>query len=97
MANKSVLVKGYPAHELGGKDYKLKVGDKVVSNFHQNGYLPKLVRKITRIEPDNGCESGARAWADGGEGCPHCSRIEEPINGVDAAWFVPVKLLERKR
>lgn len=74
----------------------LKVGDRVISEFDYDSRT--VVRRLTRIEPDRGCGSGYRAWADAGEPCPHCKRcFADLVEGVDAAWFRLVEEVGRKR
>lgn len=75
---------------LNDKPHKLKIGDKITSEFYKN--KKTVIRTITFIEKDSGTGSGYRASADGGEECKCCKHIpSKNIERVDAAWFIPIK------
>jgi hypothetical protein len=74
---------------------KMKVGDLVVSDYCWSD--KNVIRKITRICKVAKGETGSnyRASADDGGVCPTCKRpLGKAIEGVDAAWFIPVKSKE---
>lgn len=57
-----------------------------------------VVRRITKIEQSEKHGSGYCASADAGEPCPCCYRLfSRTIADVDAAWFIPNVVNERKR
>ena len=61
----------------------------------------KVVRTVTRLVPDDTCDSGWRAIADGGDPCPMCGQLPGKNIcghhewGVDAGWFGLVEEAER--
>lgn len=70
------------------KTAPFKVGDYVTTDY--GSCEKKVVRQITKIEPDLGCGSGFKAWADGGKLCEHCGctpAAPTPRSGIDSAWF----------
>ena len=68
---------------------KLKIGDLVTTGYR--GDEKDVVRKITLVEKNERYGSGYMASADGGLKCRECGRsFGQPINGVDASWFIPV-------
>ena len=74
---------------------KLKVGDKVMSDYDMDH--ADTVRTITEVEHNADTGSTVRIWANGGDPCPCCGR--EPaksINGVDGAWFIPAVTENKK-
>ena len=68
----------------------LKVGDEVTTDY--SWAYADVVRTITNIFEHEECKSGLRASASAGTPCPHCGMAKaQPIYGVDASWFIPVK------
>lgn len=71
---------------INNESEKLKVGDKVVTSFNEEGCA--VIRRITRKRKGLGYQGGYSMDAEAIP-CSKCRRGPEDILDVSGAWFMP--------